>query len=51
MNKAGSVMFNPSQFGFQLGVGCTCALAVFASALIDAENSGESLALAGHDIR
>lgn len=41
----------PHQFGFKRGTGCADALTVVANVLIDAESSGESLSLAGHDIR
>ena len=39
------------QFSFQPGLGCCHALSALVSALIDAEKSGESIALAVHDVR
>ena len=39
------------QFGFQPSLGCGHALSALVSALIDAEKSGESIALAAHDVR
>lgn len=41
----------PSQFGFQPGLGCGHALSVVASVLIDAESSGESVAIGIHDVK
>ena len=41
----------PNQFGFQPRLGCAHALSVVANALIDADASGETLVLAGHDVR
>ena len=39
------------QFGFQPGLGCGHGLFALVSALIDAEKSGESIALDTHDVR
>ena len=39
------------QLGFQPSLGCGHALSALVSALIDAEKSGESIALAAHDVR
>ena len=39
------------QFGFQPSLGCGHTLSAIVSALIDAEKSGESIALAAHDVR
>ena len=41
----------PYQFGFQPRLGCAHALSVVPNALIDADASGETLVLAGHDVR
>ena len=39
------------QFGFQTGLGCGHALSALILGIIDAENCGEILALASHDVR
>jgi len=39
------------QFGFQSRLGCGHALSALVSALVDAEDRGESIALATHDVR
>ncbi|XP_065572185.1 uncharacterized protein LOC136034738 [Artemia franciscana] len=39
------------QFGFQPSLGCGHALSALVLALIDAEKSGESIALSVHDVR
>ena len=39
------------QFGFQPSLGCGHALSALVLALIDAEKSGESIALAAHDVK
>ena len=41
----------PYQFGFQANLGCSHALTAVFTALADAESSGESMILAGHDVR